>query len=113
MINMEAIPNFDIKSVIRSDIKFDISTKLTTWIGHQDHAQAGKFGEKSIEIFIGPDATHSANILGTKFRRQNISEKFLQQSLIDKILSTKYWQQNLGKKNLSTISRLQNLGKFV
>ena len=35
MINMEAIPNFDIKSVIRSDIKFDISTKLTTWIGHE------------------------------------------------------------------------------
>ena len=35
MINMEAIPNFDIKSVIRSDIKFDISTKLTTWIVHK------------------------------------------------------------------------------
>ena len=34
MINMEAIPKFDIKSVIKSDIKFDISTKLTTWIGH-------------------------------------------------------------------------------
>ena len=32
---MEAIPKFDIKSVIKSDIKFDISTKLTTWIGHQ------------------------------------------------------------------------------
>ena len=31
MINMEAIPKFDIKS----DIKFDISTKLTRWIGHQ------------------------------------------------------------------------------
>ena len=31
MINMEAIPKFDIKSVI----KFDISTKLTTWIGHK------------------------------------------------------------------------------
>ena len=30
MINMEAIPKFDIKSVI----KFDISTKPTTWIGH-------------------------------------------------------------------------------
>ena len=27
MINMEAIPKFDIKSVI--------STKLTTWIGHR------------------------------------------------------------------------------
>ena len=34
MNNMEAIPNFDTKSVIKSDIKFDISTKLTTWIGH-------------------------------------------------------------------------------
>ena len=31
MINMEAIPKFDIKFVI----KFDISTKLTTWIRHQ------------------------------------------------------------------------------
>ena len=31
MINMEAIPKFDIKSVI----KFDISIKLTTWIGHK------------------------------------------------------------------------------
>jgi hypothetical protein len=35
MINMEAIPKFDIKSVIKSDIKFDISTKPTTWIGHK------------------------------------------------------------------------------
>ena len=35
MINMEAIPKFDIKSVIKSDIKFDISTKPTTWIGHE------------------------------------------------------------------------------
>ena len=35
MINMEAIPKFDIKSVIKSDIKFDISIKPTTWIGHQ------------------------------------------------------------------------------
>ena len=34
MINMEAIPKFDIKSVIKSYIKFDISIKLTTWIGH-------------------------------------------------------------------------------
>ena len=30
MINMETIPKFDTKSVI----KFDISTKPTTWIGH-------------------------------------------------------------------------------
>ena len=30
---MEAIPNFDIKSVIKSDIKFDISIIATTWIG--------------------------------------------------------------------------------
>ena len=39
MTNMEAIPKFDIKSVIesviKSSIKFDISTKLTTWIGHK------------------------------------------------------------------------------
>ena len=31
IINMEAIPKFDIKS----DIKFDISIKGTTWIGHK------------------------------------------------------------------------------
>ena len=35
MINMEAIPMFDIKSVIKSNIKFDISIKPTTWIGHK------------------------------------------------------------------------------
>ena len=34
MIKMEAIHKFDVKSVIKSDIKFDICTKLTTWIGH-------------------------------------------------------------------------------
>ena len=33
MINMEAIPKFDTKSVINSDVKLDISTKPTTWIG--------------------------------------------------------------------------------
>ena len=38
MINMEAIPKFDTKSVIKSDIKFDISTKPTTWIGHVSRA---------------------------------------------------------------------------
>ena len=32
--NMEAIPKSDIKSVIKSDISFDISIKPTTWIGH-------------------------------------------------------------------------------
>ena len=31
---MEAIPKFDTKSVIKSDIKFDISTRQTTWTGH-------------------------------------------------------------------------------
>ena len=35
IINMEAILKFDIKSVIKSDMKFDISTKLTTLIGHK------------------------------------------------------------------------------
>ena len=34
MINMETITKFGIKS----DIKFDISIKLTTWIGHMIHA---------------------------------------------------------------------------
>ena len=43
MINMEAIPKFDIKSVIKSDIKFDISTKLTTWIGHKCQISLGWF----------------------------------------------------------------------
>ena len=33
---MEAIPKSDIISVIKSDIRFDISTKQTTWIGHKD-----------------------------------------------------------------------------
>ena len=32
---MEAIPKFDIKSFVKSDIKFDISIKVTTWIGQQ------------------------------------------------------------------------------
>ena len=32
---MEAIPKFDIKSVIKSDIRVDISIKRTTWIGHE------------------------------------------------------------------------------
>jgi hypothetical protein len=32
--NMDAIPKSDIKSVIKSDISFDISIKPTTWIGH-------------------------------------------------------------------------------
>ena len=32
MIDMEAIQKLDIKS----DIKFDISTKPTTWIGHEE-----------------------------------------------------------------------------
>ena len=31
---MEAVPKSDIKSVIKSDIRFDISIKWTTWIGH-------------------------------------------------------------------------------
>ena len=32
MINMEVIPKFDIKTIIKSDIRFDISTKLTTYM---------------------------------------------------------------------------------
>ena len=31
--NIEAIPKFDIKPVIKSDIKFDMSTKLITGKG--------------------------------------------------------------------------------
>ena len=32
-LNMEAITKFDVKSVIKSDFKFDISIKGTKWIG--------------------------------------------------------------------------------
>ena len=32
MVYMDAIPKFDIKSVIKSDIKFDISIKPTTYM---------------------------------------------------------------------------------
>ena len=32
---MEAIPKSGIKFVIKSDIRFDTSTKRTTWIGHK------------------------------------------------------------------------------
>ena len=32
---MDGIPKSDIKSVIKSDISFDISIKRTTWIGHK------------------------------------------------------------------------------
>ena len=33
--NMDAIPKSDIKSVIKSDISFDITIKLNTWTGHE------------------------------------------------------------------------------
>ena len=39
---MEAIPKSDIKSVIKSDIRFDISIKPTTWIGHMTLLQSPK-----------------------------------------------------------------------
>ena len=35
MIYMEAIPKFDIKSVIRFGNRFDIRIKQTSWIGHE------------------------------------------------------------------------------
>ena len=35
IINMEADPKSDIKSVTKSDIRFDIIIKRTTWIGHK------------------------------------------------------------------------------
>ena len=39
--NMKAIPKFDIKSVIKYDIRFDISIKwTTTWIRHKAEKQA-------------------------------------------------------------------------
>ena len=40
MINMEAIPKSDIKSVIKSDIRFDVSINWTTWIGHKCEKKA-------------------------------------------------------------------------
>ena len=36
MINMEAIPKFDIKSDIRFGNRFDIRIKQTTWIGQKN-----------------------------------------------------------------------------
>ena len=45
---MEAIPKSDIKSVIKSDIRFDISIKRTTWIGHECHTS--NFNPKSILV---------------------------------------------------------------
>ena len=33
---MEAIPKLDIKSFIKSDIRFHVSIKQTAWIGHKD-----------------------------------------------------------------------------
>ena len=44
MMTMEAIPKFDIKSVIKSDIKFDIRTKLTIDFG------VGKFMVKKFMV---------------------------------------------------------------
>ena len=35
MFYMDAIPKSDIKSVIKSDISFDISIKPTTWLGYK------------------------------------------------------------------------------
>ena len=33
---MEAVPKSDIKFVVKSDIRFDISIKRTKWIGHME-----------------------------------------------------------------------------
>jgi len=44
---MEAVPKSDIKSVIKSDIRFDISIKRTTWIGHKRNAFKEKAGTLS------------------------------------------------------------------
>ena len=43
---MEAIPKSDIKSVIKSDIRFDISIKWTKWIGHKDPNSVNTCGQK-------------------------------------------------------------------
>ena len=49
---MEAIPKFDIKSVIKSDIKFEIRAKLTTWIGHKS-LEVQIQGEFQIKVYGG------------------------------------------------------------
>ena len=36
-------PKSDIKSVIKSDIRFDISIKQTTWIGHKTKIHFGLY----------------------------------------------------------------------
>ena len=45
--NMEAIPKSDIKS----DISFDISIKLTTWIGHKDKKEWKNYKFQNFLIF--------------------------------------------------------------
>ena len=65
---MEAIPKSDIKSVIKSDISFDISIKPTTWIGHKG---VGGF-QKSYVIFGGGMSKYLLFLTGVVWKRPKI-----------------------------------------
>ena len=48
------VPNFDIKSVVKSDSKFDVSIKQTPWIKHKSvtyHATLLKFHTSPWDFF--------------------------------------------------------------
>ena len=53
MNNMEAIPKFDIKSVIRFDIRFDISIEQTTWIGHKSIFVFNPYTNAVLTLYTG------------------------------------------------------------
>ena len=82
MINMEAIPKFDIKSVIISDIKFDISTKPTTWIGHKCATNQNSL-LLAISQYVKTKLTNltvQAVLLPTMLRRKRSSTKAIWKS---------------------------------
>ena len=49
---MEAVPKSDIKSVIKSDIRFDISIKQPTWIGHKSKRDNSRKPEQKKDLHI-------------------------------------------------------------
>ena len=65
---MEAVPKSDIKSVIKSDIRFDISIKQTTWIGHKS-PELKVFGKNQIRISPSVSKKSYRDYVGTKIRK--------------------------------------------
>ena len=50
---MEAIPKSDLyQTVIKSDIRFDISIKPTTWIGHEIMKNIGFEKQQKASVFF-------------------------------------------------------------